>query len=101
MTTLKTAILALTFSTGSIVLSGCAHTSEPPPPVPPLVITLKDKPAADLLECSVRPKGFSPQAVAIIPADVASTLVEIGVAFGATADRLDRLVNWLEPGSCP
>ena len=50
--------------------------------------------------CSERPKGFSPQAAAIIPADVAVTLKEIGSAFGATADRLDRLINWLEPGRC-
>lgn len=65
------------------------------------MITLKDKPSADLLVCSERPKGFSPQAVAIIPKDVAGVLVDIGVAFGATADRLDRLINWLEPGTCP
>lgn len=38
--------------------------------------------------------------MAIIPRDVSQKLTEIGVAFGATADRLDRLINWLEPGKC-
>lgn len=38
--------------------------------------------------------------MAILPDELAKALEGVALAFGKTADNLDRLVNWHAPGSC-
>lgn len=66
-----------------------------------MVITLKEKPDEALLKCSERPMGFSPVASAKMAPEMQATLKRVGTAFGATADQLDALINWLAPEKCP
>lgn len=65
-----------------------------------LVQPLKETPPADLMACAERPVGFSADAWAVMPEPVRKKVIEIMTAFRANNDRHDRLVNFLEPGSC-
>jgi hypothetical protein len=51
--------------------------------------------------CAQRPVGFSSDASGVLPPSVRAKLAELMEAFGANADRLDRLTNFIKPGSCP
>lgn len=85
-------------------LAACAGQPKPPvlPPPEPLVIAeeLPDAPSADLLLCATRPEGFDEAAWGVLPEPVREKIVEIMKAFKDNADRYDRLVNRVEPGSC-
>ena len=65
---------------------------------------MREEPPADLLACAERPAGLPAvdrQAADVIALAGRQALERIFPAFGANAARLDRLVNWYRPGSCP
>lgn len=66
-----------------------------------MVVTLREQPDASLMKCSERPTGFAPDAMARMNTEMQVTLKKVGTAFGASADQLDALINWLAPGKCP
>ncbi|WP_294266376.1 hypothetical protein [uncultured Sphingomonas sp.] len=90
----------------STALPGCARrTAELPPPAPlPIAVEVKPQlPPAELLACADRPAGLpeDPALIAQIPTAIRAGIIRLARAFGANADRRDRLVNWWTPGACP
>lgn len=90
----------------STALPGCARrTADLPPPAPlPIAIEVKPQlPPAELLACADRPAGLpeDPALIAQIPTAIRAGIIRLARAFGANADRQDRLVNWSTPGACP
>ena len=67
-----------------------------------MAVKLREEPPADLLACAERPAGLpiNGQTDTIHP-EARKALERVFPAFGANASRLDRLVNWLKPGTCP
>ncbi len=93
----------------STALPGCAHLPglradpvvvEKPVPQP---IVVRDTPPAALARCADRPDGLPEDdgLIAQIPTPVRGALIRIARALRDNADRLDRLVNWASPGTCP
>ena len=97
--------------TGTILLSGglllatlsaCAKPPKPQPlpnPVPPAVV-VKDRPPSDLMVCARTPEQFAKGSAGDLSIEAAKKLVEIAPIFGALPDQINRLINWIEPGSC-
>lgn len=88
-----------------MMLPGCAHRIVEVPVAHdvPIAQPLRDAPPAELTTCAERPAGLpeDPALVAQIPAAIRAGVIRMAQAFGANADRLDRLVNWNVPGQCP
>lgn len=61
------------------------------------------RPPAELLTCADRPDSLAdnPALIATIPAAWRAGLIGLARAAGVNADRLDRLTNWISPGTCP
>lgn len=67
----------------------------------PVVVKVKDTPPAELLRCPDLPEGFPLAEVGQLSTASRAAAIRIGKALGLNAGRLRRLVNWLQPGSCP
>jgi hypothetical protein len=69
----------------------------------PVAVTVKTTPSAELLACADRPAGLPEDAelVAQIPTKIRAGIIRLAKAFGANAARLDRLIDWNAPGTCP
>ena len=90
----------------STSLPGCARRHDDSPPVAPLPVAVKVealRPPAELLVCADRPDGLpeDPDLIAQIPTRLRAAIIRLARAFGANADRQDRLIDWHAPGSCP
>lgn len=89
----------------STALPACTRRAEAPPAVvsTPIVVKVKDTPPAALLTCAERPDGLpeDPSLIAQIPTRIRSGIIRLARAFASNADRSDRLVNWVDPGTCP
>ncbi len=87
------------------VLPACARHADAPPAVvsAPIVVKVKDMPPAELLKCADRPDGLpeDPTLIAQIPTRIRAGIIRLAHAFAGNADRVDRLINWNAPGSCP
>ena len=85
-------------------LPGCAHRRADLPPAPaPIAIKVEPpRPPAELLACADRPEGLpeDPDLIAQIPTRLRAGIIRLARAFGANADRLDRLIDWNAPGTC-
>lgn len=81
-------------------MAACAAQPKPSIDPKPVVVTVKETPPADLLQCAQRPEAFSADAWGVLPPGVRDKLIEIMKAFGENASQADRLVNWHAPGSC-
>lgn len=89
----------------SITLPGCAlRRAEVAPPAPPPVAVKVEspRPPAELLACADRPAGLpeDPDLIAQIPTRLRAAIIRLARAFGANADRQDRLIDWNAPGTC-
>ena len=88
----------------SIALPACArrHADLAPPPPPVAVKIEAPRPPADLLGCADRPAGLPEDAdmIAQIPTRLRAGIIRMARAFGANADRLDRLIDWNAPATC-
>lgn len=87
----------------STLAQGCSHPAVELPvdkPVP-VAVAVKDPPPSDLLACAQRPAGLPVDQVATIPAVTRAALIGVAGALAANAAQLDRLINWIAPGSCP
>lgn len=86
-------------------LQACAHR---PVEVPvahdvPVAVPVKDVPPSELTRCSDRPEGLpeDKDLIAQIPTRARAGVIRIARAFSGNASQLDRLINWIAPGSCP
>lgn len=68
--------------------------------MPPAVV-VKERPPADILICAITPGQFEQGAEADLSIQAARKLVEIAPYFGALPGQINRLINWIAPGSCP
>lgn len=88
----------------STALPGCAHRAADLPPAPaPVAIKVEPaRPPAELLACAERPAGLpeDPNLIAQIPTRLRAGIIRLAQAFGANADRQDRLIDWTAPGTC-
>lgn len=87
-----------------MTLPGCApRIVEVPGPARevPVVVKVKDTPPAELLRCPESPDGFPLAEVGQLSTATRAAAIRIGKALGVNAGRLRRLVNWLQPGTCP
>lgn len=68
----------------------------------PVAVPVKDTPPAELLRCAARPEGLpeDPELVAQIPTRARAGIIRVARAFGANAAQLDRLIDWITPGTC-
>ncbi|MGW8136844.1 hypothetical protein ACWGNZ_14690 [Sphingomonas zeae] len=85
-------------------MPGCAaRRADLAPPAPVAVAVEPPRPPADLLACADRatPLVDDPALTATVPAPWRKGLIGLARAAGLNADRLDRLTNWIAPGSCP
>lgn len=62
---------------------------------------VKDTPPADLLACPEPAQPFPTDATATIPESVRDPLMGLAAGYRDLFDRTVRLINWIEPGSCP
>lgn len=88
----------------STALQACTPRPAELPAPPPVAIKVEaPKPPAELLACAERPEGLPEDAslIAQIPTRLRAGIIRMARAFGANADRHDRLSNWVVPGSCP
>jgi hypothetical protein len=88
----------------STTLPGCApRLVEVPGPARevPVVVKVKDPPPAELLRCPDTPEGFPLDQVGELSTATRAAAIRIGKALGVNAGRLRRLVNWIQPGTCP
>ena len=92
------AALGLALST---ILPACAPSADRRPARAAVAVPVSNPAPAELLACAERPKGFPADAAALLPKPVRDALARLARAFGANADRQDRLINWNAPGSCP
>lgn len=53
------------------------------------------------MQCFVAPENFPAGSAAELRIEVAKKLVEIAPAYGALPGQINRLINWIAPGSCP
>jgi hypothetical protein len=85
-------------------LPGCAHRRAdlPPAPAPVAIKVEPPRPPAELLACADRPEGLpeDPDLIAQIPTRLRAGIIRLARAFGANADRLDRLIDWNAPATC-
>lgn len=86
-----------------MALPGCAPRPADLPPPPVVVKVDPPKPPADLLACADRPAGLPEDRdlVAQIPRTLRAGIIRLAKAFAANAQRVDRLTNWISPGTCP
>lgn len=61
---------------------------------------IKETPPADLTVCPAPVEGFPEDQTARMPPDVRDAAIRVAEAFGATTERLRRLVEWHAPGAC-
>lgn len=85
----------------STALPGCMR----PPPVKvevPVAAPVKVTPPAELLRCAHRPEGLPEDGslVAQIPTRARAGIIRLARAFGANASQLDRLIDFVAPGTC-
>lgn len=89
----------------STILPGCAARRIDLPIEKPIAVAVKvaDKPPAELLRCADRVHGLPADATAwaIIPKETRSAMIDFARAHRGNADQLDRLINWIQPGTCP
>lgn len=87
-----------------MALPGCTPqlADLPPAPAPIAVKVDAPRPPADLLACADRPEGLpeDPDLIAQIPTRLRAGIIRMARAFGANADRLDRLIDWNAPDTC-
>lgn len=101
---MRTITSALTGSLLLTILPGCAaRRGDLTPPAPVAVAIEPPRPSADLMTCAERPAALveDPALAATVPAAWRRGLIGLARAAGVNADRLDRLTNWIAPGSCP
>ena len=87
-----------------MTLPGCApRIVEVPGPARevPVVVKVKDTPPPELLRCPEAPDGFPLAEVGQLSTATRAAAIRIGKALGVNAGRLRRLVNWIQPGTCP
>ncbi|MGO1303329.1 MAG: hypothetical protein ACTMKV_00935 [Sphingomonas parapaucimobilis] len=87
-----------------MTLPGCAaRRADIVRPAPVAVAVEAPRPPADLMTCADRAPVLveDPALMATIPAAWRKGLIALARSAGVNADRLDRLTNWLAPGSCP
>lgn len=88
----------------STALPGCAHRPAElePKPAPIGLAVEPPSPPAELLACAERPAGLpeDPELIAEIPSRLRAGIIRLARAFGANADRHDRLIDWNAPGTC-
>jgi hypothetical protein len=86
-----------------MTLPGCAALrADAPPPAPVAVAIEPPRPPAELLACADRPAALAEDRAlaATIPGAWRAGFIGLARAAGLNADRLDRLTNWLSPGTC-
>ncbi len=87
-----------------MALQACAHQPADRPAPPPVAVKVEPpRPPAELLACAERPDGLPEDAslIAQIPTRLRAGIIRMARAFGANADRQDRLVNWHAADTCP
>ena len=67
----------------------------------PVIVKVKDTPPAELLRCPEAPEGFPLAEIGQLSTATRAAAIRIGKAMGVNAGRLRRLVNWLQPDTCP
>ncbi|PZO91511.1 MAG: hypothetical protein DI623_03035 [Sphingomonas sanxanigenens] len=82
-----------------MTLAGCSRPGAEAP-APPAAIAIRETPPAELLRCASRPVGFPVDEQATIPPAARAAAERLARAFAASAGQLDRLINWVAPGSC-
>ncbi|MDR6144948.1 hypothetical protein QE363_000741 [Sphingomonas sp. SORGH_AS870] len=85
-------------------MPGCiARRADLTPPAPVAVAVEPPRPPADLLTCADRPAALVEDSamIATIPGAWRAGFIGLARAAGVNADRLDRLTNWIVPGTCP
>ncbi|WP_347092599.1 hypothetical protein [Sphingomonas parapaucimobilis] len=85
-------------------MPGCAaRRADLGPPAPVAVAVTPASPPAELMTCADRAPALveDPGLAATVPAAWRKGLIGLARAAGVNADRLDRLTNWIAPGSCP
>lgn len=85
----------------SIALAGCARLDSRPATPAAVAVKVERLPPVDLLICPRALEGFPPDAVATMPPAVRFAAIRLATAYAATVDRLERLIRWEAPGSCP
>lgn len=87
-----------------MTLPGCAaRRADLVPPAPVAVAVEAPRPPAELMTCADRAPALveDPALMATVPAAWRKGLIALARSAGVNADRLDRLTNWVAPGSCP
>jgi hypothetical protein len=83
-----------------LIAPACA-TKAPSPPAPAaVVVTVKDRPPAELLRCPDRPRRPASTAGGVLPEDKRRALAQLAAAYDQAFDQLVRLIEWNEPGAC-
>lgn len=86
-----------------MTLPGCAALrADVPPPAPVAVAVEPPRLPAELLTCAERPAALAedPALAATIPSRWRDGFIRLARAAGMNADRLDRLTDWISPGTC-
>jgi hypothetical protein len=68
----------------------------------PVAIVVKATPPAELMRCADRPEGLpeDKELVAQIPTRARAGIIRMARGFGANRNQLDRLIDWITPGTC-
>ena len=80
-------------------LSACAQPPKPQP-LPNLVPPAEEQPPPDIMKCAVTPENFPQGSNAELRIEVAKTLIEIAPVYGMMPGQINRLINWIAPGTC-
>ena len=91
-----TMFLLIGLALSTMLLVSCSPRPEALPP-PPVVITLKDTPPAELLACPQPPDAMPTGIAADMPAPVRAGLIRLALAYRAGIDQLERLISWNDP----
>lgn len=85
-------------------MQGCTRPRIDLPVEKPIAVAVKveDQPPAELLRCADRSHGLTADSAAwaVLPKQKRTELIAFARAHRADADQLDRLVNWVAPGTC-
>ena len=82
------------------MLPGCAATLAERPPAAVVAVDLREQPPAELLRCPERPEPYPEDAIASMPSSVRIAAIALARAFAANTSRLERLIQWHQPGAC-
>lgn len=82
-------------------MQGCGAKTDARPSSPAAIaVSTHTSPPAELLRCPERPEGFTADAWAVMPDSVREAVIRLAKAFGANAERQERLIAWERPAGC-